>query len=50
MGMQAFHLGHLMAVVYGFRVHISNCDTIQCDMMWKRIQLCSYQFDIQIQM
>ena len=42
MGMQACHLGHLMEVVFCFKVHIMSHDTRQHGMMWKRIQLCPY--------
>ena len=46
MRMHVCHSGHLMTVTFGYRVHVWVCflnhDTTQCDMIWKRIQLCSY--------
>ena len=39
-----------MVVAFHFRVQVLSHDTIEHGVMWKRIRLCPYEFDIQIGM
>ena len=43
-------MSHSSCICFKFyvRVHIVSCDTIQHDMMWNRIRLCSHGTDVHL--